>query len=376
MAAIYSGIHLKLKSSSTPWPDKIKLARFAWISTQCLLPNKEQVLFDWTSHALTCFYQQKIELPSEVVEELWAYFDEILHSRKLHNFLSKKKTINLHSTVPQLINDRILDYCSGRSASFLTVLSCCHGILSTPVLSVTYTAKYEMLVQLLSRLCCLTNGQLREHNDEPLTLKVFELLLLVLNTYLTVQKQQGNSNKVFIQVKSHLLRPLLLLRHLLNTRVWTEKDDVKIQQNLSKEIRTKVDALLLSALFVADHFQSYKREVLPKEGEIGHKKSRFVKGMQSPLNMILSKLSLKGANEEEETLFYAVKSNSLGLLFTFALDSFCKGTENAQVIFYLMAKLITALGFTDELGLDVKFRESNWGLALLTVENLLKSCLA
>ena len=43
MAAIYSGIHLKLKSPQTPWEDKLKLARFAWISSQCLLPNKEQV---------------------------------------------------------------------------------------------------------------------------------------------------------------------------------------------------------------------------------------------------------------------------------------------------------------------------------------------
>lgn len=43
MAAIYSGIHLKLKSPQTLWEDKLKLARFAWISTQCLLPNKEQV---------------------------------------------------------------------------------------------------------------------------------------------------------------------------------------------------------------------------------------------------------------------------------------------------------------------------------------------
>lgn len=43
MAAIYSGVQLKLKSTQTPWEDKIKLARFAWISSQCLLPNKEQV---------------------------------------------------------------------------------------------------------------------------------------------------------------------------------------------------------------------------------------------------------------------------------------------------------------------------------------------
>lgn len=43
MAAIYSGIYLKLKSAKTSWEDKLKLARFAWISHQCVLPNKEQV---------------------------------------------------------------------------------------------------------------------------------------------------------------------------------------------------------------------------------------------------------------------------------------------------------------------------------------------
>jgi len=47
MAAVYSGVHLKLKSARTPWEDKLKLARFAWISHQCFLPNKEQVSAVW-----------------------------------------------------------------------------------------------------------------------------------------------------------------------------------------------------------------------------------------------------------------------------------------------------------------------------------------
>ncbi|RXN27802.1 unhealthy ribosome biogenesis 2-like protein [Labeo rohita] len=378
MAAIYSGIHLKLKNPRTPWPDKLKLARFAWISTQCLLPNKEQVLFDWASHALTCFYNKKVDVPSEVVEGLWTYLDDILHSRKLHNVLSEGKTISLRLTLAQIINDRILD-CSSQldSVSFHTILSCCHGILTSPVLSVTYTAKYELLVELLNRLCGLSSMQLRQQKDEePLSLKVFEVLLLVLSTYLTVQKQQANSNRVFSQVTAHLLHPLLLLRHLLSTRVWTEKDDVKIRQNLSKEIRSKVDVVLQSALFIPDHLLSYKEEVLPLEDKAGGKKSHAGKGLQGPVNVILSKLSVQGANEEEEALFYTVKSNSLPLLFKFASDTFCKGGENKQVIFHLMTKLMTALGFTDELDIDEKFSASNWGIALLALENLLNSCLA
>ncbi|KAG1927163.1 unhealthy ribosome biogenesis protein [Pimephales promelas] len=378
MAAIYSGIHLKLKNPRTPWSDKLKLARFAWISTQCLLPNKEQVLFDWTSHVLTGFYNKKIEVPPEVVEGLWTYLDDILHSRKLHNVLSQGKTISLRLTVAQMINDRILEYSTGpTSVSFHTVLSCCHGILTSPVLSVAYTAKYELLVELLTRLCGLSSMQLRQQKyEEPLSLKVFEVLLVVLSTYLTVQKQQANSNRVFSQVTAHLLHPLLLLRHLLNTRVWTEKDDIKIRQNLSKEIRNKVDAVLQSALFIPDHLQSFKDEVLPSEVESRTKKSQTGKGLQGPVSIILSKLCVQGANEEEEALFYAVKSNSLALLFKFALDSFCKGGENKQVIFHLMTKLIVALGFTDELDSDEKFSPSNWGIALLALENLINTGLA
>ena len=41
-----------MKDPDTPWHDKIKLARFAWCSSQCFLPNKQQVLLDWSCNAL------------------------------------------------------------------------------------------------------------------------------------------------------------------------------------------------------------------------------------------------------------------------------------------------------------------------------------
>ncbi|KAA0717922.1 Unhealthy ribosome biogenesis protein 2 -like protein [Triplophysa tibetana] len=378
MAAIYSGIHLKLKNHRTPWPDKLKLARFAWISTQCLLTNKEQVLFDWTSHALKCFYHKKVEVPLEVVEGLWTYLDDILHSKKLCDMLSKGKTINLRPTVAQMINERILESISGlTSASLHTVLSCCSGILTSPVLSVTYTANYELLVELLSGLCGFSSMKLMQQNSEqPLSLKFCEVFLLVIRTYLTVQKQQANSNRIFCQVTANLLQPLLLLRHLLNTRVWTEHDDIKIRQSLSKEIRSKIDAVLQSALFTSDHLQSYREEVLVSEDDAGAKRSHARKGMLGPVKKILSKVCVQGNSDGEQVLCYAVKSNSLSLLYKFALESYCKGAENKLVGFHLMTKLVTALGFTDEMNIEQTFNASNWGLALLAVENLLNSCLA
>ncbi|XP_030628707.1 unhealthy ribosome biogenesis protein 2 homolog [Chanos chanos] len=376
MAAIYSGIHLKLKNPRTPWTDKLKLARFAWLSTQCLLPNKEQVLLDWTSHALTGYYSKKVDLPLEIVEGLWTYLDDILHSRKLNTVLSQGKTVRLG--VAQVVSDRILECTLGTSSvSFLTILSCCHGILTSPVLSVTYTAKYELLVELVARLCGLACSKLdQQSTGEPLESKVLEVLLLALSTYLTVQRQQTNANRVFAQVTGHLLQPLCLLRHLLNTRVCTGGDGMHIQQHLAREIRSKVDAILLPALFLPDHLQSYKEELLSSKEESGSKnpeKNPAGKGLLCPVNTILTKLCPQGCGED--TLYYAVKSNSLPLLFKFALDSFCKEGDNKLLCFHLMTKLISALDFTDELSVKTSFSESNWSLALLALENILNSCL-
>lgn len=46
-----------------------------------------------------------MEVPPEVVEGLWTYLDDILHSRKLHNVLSQGKTISLRLTVAQVFTN-------------------------------------------------------------------------------------------------------------------------------------------------------------------------------------------------------------------------------------------------------------------------------
>ncbi|XP_062851707.1 unhealthy ribosome biogenesis protein 2 homolog [Trichomycterus rosablanca] len=373
MATVYSGIHQKLKSHLTPWPEKLKLARFAWVSNQCLLPNKEQYLFDWIARALSGYYNKKVELPQEILEDLWTYLKEILHSQHLCYVLSQGKTIALQPAVSQIINERILERPS--SVILSSVLDCCHKILSFPVLSVTYTAKYELLVELLARfsdLACFQLGQ--QDSAEPLSDKVFEVLLLVLTTYLTVQRQQGNPKRVFTQVIEHLIQPLCLLRHLLTSRTWMEKDDVKIRQNLSKEIRSKVDLILQSALFYPDHLPSYKDEVLLSEKGSSGKKGATGKALLRPIAAILSKI-VQEHGGDKDTLFYAVQSSSLPLLFKFAYDSFCKGGENKLVCFHLMTKFVISLGFTDDLNINETFNPATWSLTLFALENLLNSCL-
>lgn len=276
-----------------------------------------------------------------------------------------------------MINERILESTSGAlSVNLSTVLNCCEGIFAIPVLAVTYTAKYDLLVELVVRTSGLACFQLQQKKStESLSVKVLEVLLLVLSTYLTVQRQQGNPKRVFVQVTEHILQPLCLLRHLITSRTWTEKDDARIWRNMSKEIQSKVDLILQSALFYYEHLQYYKEEVLPSEQRSGGRKGSEGKTFLSPAATILLKITHEDY-ADEESFFYSVQSSSLSLLFRFALDAFCKGEENKLVCFHLMTKFLTALGFTEDLNIKETFNEANWSLALLALENILNSCLA
>ncbi|KAM6406905.1 unhealthy ribosome biogenesis protein 2 homolog [Pluvialis apricaria] len=372
MAAIYSGIYLKLKSARTSWEDKLKLARFAWISHQCVLPNKEQVLLDWVSHALVSYYNKKLELEDEVVEKLWAYLDNVIHSRRLQNLLKSGKTIGLSFSIAQVINERLSEACSQKTQQNIgTVLSCSSGILSTPSLSIIYTAKCELLVDLLSKLSKLACQQLA--SDDTVGSQVFSVLQLTFTQYLLIQRQQTNPNRVFGQVTSHLLQPCLLLRHLLTVRSWTQADDNHVRQHLSREIRNQVETLLQAALFQPELFSSYREELLPEQ-ELQVKKKGALKSLLLPVNTVQTKL---GSGFCEPALHGAVVAGSVSLLYKLFLDSYCKA-ENHLVCFHMLSRLFGCLRLP---GLQQGVRDdllspADWSTELLALEQLLNLVLS
>ncbi|XP_009469126.1 PREDICTED: unhealthy ribosome biogenesis protein 2 homolog [Nipponia nippon] len=372
MAAIYSGIYLKLKSAKTSWEDKLKLAHFAWISHQCVLPNKEQVLLDWVSHALVSYYNKKPELEDEVVEKLWAYLDNIIHSRRLQNLLKSGKTIGLSFSIAQVINERLSEACSQKTQQNIgTVLSCSSGILSTPSLSIIYTAKCELLVDLLSKLSNLACQQLA--SDDTVGSQVFNVLQLTFAQYLLIQRQQTNPNRVFGQVTSHLLQPCLLLRHLLTVRSWTQADDNHVRHHLSREIRNQVETLLQAGLFQPELFSSYKEDLLPEQ-ELQEKKKGALKSLLLPVNTMQTKL---GSGFCEPALHGAVVAGSVSLLYKLFLDSYCKA-ENHLVCFHMLSRLFGCLRLS---GLQQGVKEdtlspADWSTELLALEQLLNLVLS
>uniref|UniRef100_A0A8C3J1A3 URB2 ribosome biogenesis homolog n=1 Tax=Calidris pygmaea TaxID=425635 RepID=A0A8C3J1A3_9CHAR len=371
MAAIYSGIYLKLKSAKTPWEDKLKLARFAWVSHQCVLPNKEQVLLDWVSHALVSYYNKKLELEDEVVEKLWAYLDNVIHSRRLQNLLKSGKTVGLSFSIAQVINERLSEACSQKTQQNVgTVLSCSSGILSTPSLSIIYTAKCELLVDLLSKLSKLACQQLA--SDDTVGSQVFSVLQLTFAQYLLIQRQQTNPNRVFGQVTSHLLQPCLLLRHLLTVRSWTQADDNHVRQHLSREIRNQVETLLQAGLFQPELFSSYKEELLPEQ-ELQVKKKGALKSLLLPVNTVQTKLA---SDFCEPALHGAVVASSVSLLYKLFLDSYCKA-ENHLVCFHMLSRLFGCLRLPGlQQGQEDVLSPADWSTELLALEQLLNLVLS
>ncbi|XP_005148644.2 unhealthy ribosome biogenesis protein 2 homolog [Melopsittacus undulatus] len=372
MAAIYSGIYQKLKSAKTSWEDKLKLARFAWVSHQCVLPNKEQVLLDWVSHVLVSYYNKKLELEDEVVEKLWAYLDNVIHSKRLQNLLKSGKTIGLSFSVAQVINKRLSEACSQKTQENIgTVLSCSSGILSTPSLSIIYTAKCELLVDLLSNLSKLTCQQLA--SDNAVDSQLFSILHLTFAQYLLIQRQQTNPNRVFGHVTSHMLQPCLLLRHLMTARSWTQADDNHVRQHLNREIRNQVETLLQAGLFQPELFSSYKEELLPEQ-ELQEKKKGALKNLLLPVDTVQTKL---GSDFCEPALHGAVVAGSVSLLYKLFLDSYCKA-ENHLVCFHMFSRLFGCLRLS---GLQQGMREDmlspvDWSTELLALEQLLSLVLS
>ncbi|XP_051024509.1 unhealthy ribosome biogenesis protein 2 homolog isoform X2 [Acomys russatus] len=366
MAAIYSGISFKLKSKTTSWEDKLKLAHFAWISHQCFLPNKEQVLLDWARQSLVAFYKKKLELQEDIVERLWVYVDNILHSRKLQNLLKNGKTVNLQISLVKIINERISEFSlSGSQRNICAILSCCQGILSAPALAVIYTAKPELIVALLSQLCWSACRQ-----PEGATIaKLFEVIHLALDHYLRLQHQQANPRRVFGDMTSYLLQPCLVLRHLLLGGTWTQAGQGQLQQTLSRDIRSKIDTVLQGGIFRNDLLSSYKEELL--EQHQGNVKIGVLKSLVTPMETVTARLVEPGYVKSD--LRTLVVASSVSLLYRLFLDSYLK-EENQFLCFQALPRLFDCLQMSHlQEGQMEAPSLSDWTTELLAVEQLLNS---
>lgn len=366
MAAVYSGISLKLKSKTTSWEDKLKLAHFAWISHQCVLPNKEQVLLDWARQSLVAFYKKKLELKEDIVERLWIYIDNILHSRKLQDLLKNGKTINLQISLIKILNERAAEFSlSGSQRNIGAVLSCCQGILSTPALAVIYTARQELVVDLLSQLCWSACRQ----PEAAMIPQLFEVIHLTLGHYLSIQQQQVNPRRAFGEVTGHLLQPCLVLRHLLLGGTWTQAGQGQLRPALGRDVRNQIEAMLRGGVFQPELLSSYKEELL--EQQQSDTKMGAMKNLLTPMGTVTAGLVDPGYCEP--ALHAAVVASSVALLYKLFIDAYLK-EGNQLLCFKALPRLFGCLRVSQLQEKQIKvLSASDWTTELLVLEQLLNS---
>ncbi|XP_073408187.1 unhealthy ribosome biogenesis protein 2 homolog isoform X2 [Dendrobates tinctorius] len=336
MAGIYSGIHLKLKNSKVPWEHKLKLAHFAWISHQCFIPNKEQFLLDWVSQSLIGVHTKRLNLEEDVVQKLWIFLDNILHSLRLQSLMEEGKSLKLRFAMAQVMNDHFtITAESSLSFGVGTVLSCCHGVLTSPCFGIVYRAKCDLMVELLSRLCLLACHCLT--SEHGILKQVLDVLNLSLKQYTLLQRQQANNNRLFMQVLTQLFEPCLLLRNALTSHVF-DKDSNGIYQ-LIKDIGGNIEVVLHAGLFQAELLQVYKEQLLPDVGKLETKKGSF-KDCFSPVCSMFTKLEKIEFCEEDTQLSFL--ANSVPFVYKLFLDSYCRD-GNETLCFQMLVKLLGCL---------------------------------
>ncbi|XP_044145431.1 unhealthy ribosome biogenesis protein 2 homolog [Bufo gargarizans] len=338
MAGVYSGIHLKMKGSKISWGHKLKLAHFAWISHQCLIPNKEQFLLDWVSQALVGFHTKKQSLEEDVEQKLWIFLDKILHSSRLQSLMEEGKSLKLRFAIAQVMNDiiAVAPTQSSPSSYIGTVLSCCQGVLSTPCFGMLYRAKCELLVELLSKLCLLACHCV--HSQHAIMHQVLNVLNKGLKRYTVLQRQQNNSSRLFTHVLSQLFEPFLVLQNALNIHVFDKDANHGIHQ-LIKDIGSNMEIVLHTGLFQAELFSFYKEELVPQLEKSEKKKGSF-KDFMTPVLSMLAKLEKIEFCEKNMQLSFL--SNSVSLLYKLFLDSYCR-EGNEIICFQMLVKLFRCL---------------------------------
>ncbi|KAJ7342238.1 hypothetical protein JRQ81_009864 [Phrynocephalus forsythii] len=333
-----------------------------------------KVLLDWVSHTLVSYYNKKLELPDEIVEKLWMYLDSILHSRKLQSLMKDGKMITLRFSIAQVINERLSTSRTHKTQKNLsTVLSCCHGILSVAPLSIVYSAKFELLVDLLSKLFWLACRQLS--SEATVSSQLFEVLRVTLEQYLLIQRQQANANRIFGQVTKHLFQPSLLLRHLLATGgPAKEEDDRRVHPHVNRDIRNHIENLLKASIFQPELLMSYREELL-QDKESHHIKKSGLKNLLLPASTVQK--ALQDANIGQGAVHGKVVANSVPFLFKLFLESYSKA-EDHLVCFHMLTKLFQCLRLSrlQEGPCSCPGSSLEWSSELLALEQLLNLVLS
>ncbi|XP_061405785.1 LOW QUALITY PROTEIN: unhealthy ribosome biogenesis protein 2 homolog [Lethenteron reissneri] len=401
-AGVYATIPATLKGSRTPWPEKLKLARAAWSSPRCLLPNKEQLLLDWACNSLSSYYSRKLVLDPGVATQLWAFLGEVLGSARVRG---EGRPVSLRAPVAQMLVERLCELAGLRAEgagagadgaeletpSPATLLACFQDILRTPPLRTILAAKLELLARLLRALLTMACRSLlppapsasREEgarrggaapvssSDSPSVASLLQVLSQTMALYAATQRQQVNPQRVFRLLTGQLLGPAIVLRHLLLSEGGIAalgaaqeppptlprdpsagEAHAGTRAPVARDIRSRLEAAVAAALFHADLLPSYRDELLPPRPDAaGGSKERHRKSSSglAPLRTILDVVSSPGVTGWDGASAAddvdPVPCGAVPLLYRQLLEAYGGSSDSAAMLcFRALRRMVAALG--------------------------------
>ncbi|XP_059158255.1 unhealthy ribosome biogenesis protein 2 homolog isoform X2 [Physella acuta] len=217
--ATYTGLILRIKGKDTKLPDKLKLAKFAWVNESVHIPNKNQQILEFICGLL--INKKKHNLSKEDIHRTWETLDKLLD------------TCNQPVVLKPSILHAVIDAMQGASTKGENSTHLQHVINCTQKLvTAVVTSQFDTLCDLLGAICDLI---LRcQPAMLPSLVQVEESTLVVLGTCL---RSHLNQCQVLTIVSEKLLNTALLV--------------------LNKTHSQSLLDFLLACLLHVDHMETY-----------------------------------------------------------------------------------------------------------------------
>ncbi|XP_072177242.1 unhealthy ribosome biogenesis protein 2 homolog [Diadema setosum] len=261
MAARYAGLYKHLKDSSVPWEDRVKLARFGWVSNQCFLPNKHQVLLDWMCHGLATIDRSGAETAAE--ESLWLFLHDALKSREIQGMQLEVKSLNLRGNLCSALISAL-----GRQDLSDVVIGCCDRILANSKLRFVQNTSFDSFVSLTVTVTELSAAHCSDGTCPEKHAQLLKVLSKSLAKCTTLYQQQQNGKKAYCLLYEQLLLPVMKLHSAMRMYHHGSK---------SEQVILTLNALssfIRNVIFERDLAEAYRIHLMPSEGEKQKKEGR------------------------------------------------------------------------------------------------------
>ncbi|XP_033641513.1 unhealthy ribosome biogenesis protein 2 homolog [Asterias rubens] len=286
MAIPYAGVNRLLKDASTPWLQKIQLAKFAWISPKCFLPNREQVLIDWSINSIV--NASKFSIPDNVIPALWQFLQDVLQSKQLQSMGSRLERLSIRpSLFPVLISSLEPHHKYEEQA-----IGCCLHLLDYASLGTVITGQLENQVKFLSAVLNLLISYLKADDGRTCS-KLNSLVHKAFESFASLQRQQPNPRKILAIIFAKLLQPSLMLHYTITSLSPTS-------DALYTDTLTCIQDLIANGLFQRDLVDGHIKYLRLSPGEVNTDKQKEVKLLHEAIIALWKNISGKVWHQQED----------------------------------------------------------------------------